>query len=87
LLKPQLLSLIEGIRYDIEQARIWPGKMWRRLPAEIFETEQGYADRLLKLSSRMTTNWPTRLQRTSAVCALAEQQEGRPDEVKDQKRC
>lgn len=62
LLKPQLLSLDEGIRYDIEQARHLAGQdVETSAQREIFETEQGYADRLLEAVSRMTTNWPTRL--------------------------
>lgn len=49
LLKPQLLSLIEGIRYDIEQARHLAGQdVETAAQREIFETEQGYADRLLE---------------------------------------
>ena len=49
LLKPQLLSLIEGIRYDIEQAKHLAGDdVETAAQRDIFETEQDYADRLLE---------------------------------------
>ena len=49
LLKPQMLSLIEGIRYDAEQALHLAGEDSETAPQrELLETERGYAVQLLE---------------------------------------